>query len=343
MVFFKAEANNKIGSGHLQRSLALASELANRGINASFIFADSEVSQVKKVEDAGFFVHKLKKKDQFKAERYLTFLPKNSLIVFDTDDERFYSGQLIDNLRLNLIKTACYSITDLHKISTDIFVNPNIISQNHQYKTESYTKKLLGTQYLIFRKEFRDQKPKRNSFRNSSNLLLILGNADPNHLSLYFLDVLEKIGDIFSKINLVVGLLNPDLEKIKSRLAEINNLTISMHIDAKNMIDLYSETDLAITAAGMAMWEMALFSIPQMVIASSEREKEYSKYLSELNYIVSLDSFSEIPEPDEMAGKLVTILNSDSLKKLKTEEFKNSIDPNGIKNIIAFFLKELNS
>ena len=81
---------------------------------------------------------------------------------------------------------------------------------------------------------------------------------------------------------------------------------------------MYSETDVAITAAGMAMWEMALFTIPQMVIASSNREKEYSNYLSEMSYIQSLGSFSEIPSSDIMGERISGILKSGNLKKLKT-------------------------
>lgn len=341
MIFFKAEANNKIGRGHFERSIALAKELISAGIESSFIFSDTPQPLIEKILEAGFPVHIIDINKQLDSSSYLNIIPQNSLIVFDTDDNRFYFGPLIDDLRKRNIKTACYSISDLYTISTDILINPNIVSQIHKYNTESYTRKYLGTQYLIYRNEFRELAPKFKEYYTPLNLLLIFGNADSNHLTMYFLDVIEKLGNILNKVNIVAGILNPDLEKIKSKVNEIKNIETELHINTNKIISIYEETDVAITAAGMAMWEMALFNIPQMVIASSRREIEYAKYLSDLNYIYSLGVFSDISSSDEMAKKIIGILKSETLKELKSEEFQSIIDPNGIKNIVDVLIGEM--
>ncbi len=341
MIFFKAEANDRIGAGHLHRSIALAKECNSSNIKAGFIFSDTPQSLINKVIDEGFSVHYIKLNEQLNVDTYTDTIPKNSMIVFDTDDPQFYSGQLIEGLHENNIKTACYSINDSHSITTNILLNPNIISQIQNYHTAPYTKQLLGPGYMIFRNEFRKITRSKRLFKSPFNLLLIFGNADVKHLTIYFLNVIEKIKGNLNKVRIVVGELNPDLKEIVSRVKEINNIEIELHIKTRTIQTIYEDTDIAITSAGMAMWEMALYKIPQIVIASSNREVEYVKFLSELNYIHNLSPLFNIYSIDEMANSILNTIAFNKLKELKTEEFCSIIDPNGIKNTIDAFKSEI--
>lgn len=342
MLFFKAEANSEVGGGHLQRSLALARECYKNGLNVGFIFSESPDSAYEKVKEYGFEIFEIKREHQFDYKRYLKFIKRDSIIIFDTDDHHFYSGRFIEGFRKNGITTACYSITDSYEITTDVLINPNIISQIQNFKVADYTIKLLGPQYLIFREDFRNINVRGRYKNYPSSIILIFGNADINHLSLYFLDVIEDVRTNFSKINIVVGMLNPDLEKIKARIRKIQHQNIELHVNVSNMINIYKETDLAITAAGMAMWEMALFKIPQMVIASSNREMEYVNYLSELGYISKLGSFKQLLGASKMAAKVDNIIDKE-INKLKLEEFRSVINPNGVVNIVNTFKKIINT
>ena len=334
MIFFKAEANEAIGGGHLQRAIAIAKECRRFGINASFIFGNSPSSSLNRVKREGFNLFEIAHDKQLIPETYLEILPENSILIFDTDDFHFYSGHLIDQLRNHGIKTACFTITDAYKISTDLLINPNIISRIQNYDTADHTVKLLGPGYLIFREEFRDSILIRNTGEQNNRLILNFGNADANHLTVYFLDVLERIGSLFSRINIVAGILNQDLEKISSRVQSPGNKNIELHINISNISELYRVSNFAITAAGMAMWEMALFKIPQLVIASSKREIEYVNYLSGINYIYSLGSYSTLPAPDDMAKRIEGILQQKALENLRLDAFANEINPRGIMNII---------
>lgn len=341
MIFFKADANATIGGGHLNRALRLASLCIDECIEVEFIFSNSENSAMKKVTEQGYNWHHIDIKNQFSPSFYLDFTPKGSLIVFDTDDPGFYSGELIKSLRLNNIKTACFSITDQHEISTDLFINPNIISKIQHYKTKPYTKKLLGPQYMIFDKQFWPVKCNKKSVNFPLTLILQFGNADNHKLTNYFLNHIDVIAKFLNRVIVVVGHLNKDVEQIKNTvIKKRGELNIELYVDTKNIKKLYEVADLAITSAGMAMWEMALFCIPQFVVSSSDRERVYTNYLSELNYIINLGDGGELKSSDDIKNKIIPLIEGSIEDNLNTINFCKSINPKGIHAIVKSF-KEL--
>tara|TARA_R110002050_G_scaffold109799_1_gene221299 strand:- start:15376 stop:16410 length:1035 start_codon:yes stop_codon:yes gene_type:complete len=340
MIFFKAEANSSIGGGHLHRCISIANECIEQGLQVAFIFSDSASESIQKVKQLGFQSFEIPFETQLDFESYKDFVPSGSLILFDTDNFHFYSGNLINKLHLQNIKTACYTITDQHRITTDIIINSNIISKTHTYNSPKETIKLLGPEYLIFSPSFRSNTIVERTIHCFENLLLFFGNADSHNLTSYFLDVIHKSQKNFKKIIVVVGPLNKHKEGIENKISNYSNLNIEYHYNTSQISKLYERTDIAITAAGMTMWEMALYKIPQLVVASSEREIKYSKYLKTLRFIEYLGEFNNLQlTPKSQAIIIDDILDSNPFKTLALTDFKNAINPNGITKMVSTFSK----
>jgi spore coat polysaccharide biosynthesis predicted glycosyltransferase SpsG len=275
-------------------------------------------------------VFHIRKEKEFDATEYLQYVKQDSLIIFDTDNPKFYSGLLINELRENGIKTACFSISDLHCITTDFLINPNIISETHNYKTAPYTKKLLGPEYFIFREEFRKQgKCQKKMVQRPYKLLLIFGSADVLRLTKYFLTLLNDLKEFICQVNIVVGRLNPDINEIKEITGQVE-IDIKLYIDTKEIEKIYKASDLAITSAGASMWEMALYNIYQLVIASSPRELIYTNYLHKLNYIYKLSDCNSLPSPKEMNSILLNIFKKEAFININTQDFCKKVNPEGI-------------
>lgn len=342
MIFFKAEANHLIGGGHLYRSLALANKLREHGVQARFVFSETPKIFRDKVTRAGFDILHVTAEHQMEPGIYSSLIPAGSLIIFDTDDARFHSGRLIDTLRAGGIKTACFTVTDRYPVSTDLLINPNIISKVHHYKTADHTKKILGPKYMLFRDEFRTVQPPERTDAYPVNLLLIFGNSDTNHLTLFFLDLLDELAGHFKKVEVVCGVSNPDIEKIRYLTGSQKKMELTLHIDLNDLVPVYRQTDIAITSAGMAMWEMALFNIRQLVFAAGDREVPYTNYLHNLHYIYKIGAVPEQPVKAKMREKLLDVLENNRLAQLKTDEFRSIIDPTGIDQIIELFIEQIN-
>lgn len=334
MFFLKVDANNKIGGGHLMRSLTLANEIKKRNINAEFIISDSSYITINDVETLGFKVHIIPIDKQFEPKYYFDFISENSIIIFDTDDYRFHSGNLINELHKKNIKSACFTITDDYYISTHFLINPNIVSAIHDYNTSDYTQKLLGPQYMVLRDEFRNINITKKNITPPFNILIMFGNADINNLTVHILNALKKIQYYCKKLVIVTGNLNENIFSIKNKLNEFNLLETELYINTHDMISIYNDIDIAITSASIAMWEMAIFGIPQFVIPASEREEKYTDYIESLNFILKISSFKNIDSEDVLSVKLSNFFDNNIWSFIKSQEFKKIIDAFGAKRII---------
>lgn len=337
-IFFKAEANSVIGGGHLHRCISIAKECLIQGHQIQFIFADSSADSILKIKKLNWDYSLISKQDQLKVSAYLSILSKGDFILFDTDNPDFYSGDLIDQLRQNQIVTACYTITDKYFISTDILINTNVVSGTHTYQTPIYTKQIIGSKYLIFNEKFRNTSIVERSHNSINEILLFFGNADFNNITEKILESIKDKNLPVSRIHLLIGSLNPNLKSVK-KIINSSNSPITLHHNIKNMNELYQKVDLAITSAGMTMWEMALYKIPQMVIASSERENTYTRYLSDKNLIHLLGTYSASSTLNDLATKISNFILSEPEKKLDLEGFKNLLNPNGIEKMVSKFIE----
>ncbi len=333
MFYFKAEANSKIGGGHLLRCLALAKKCRSLKLNAEFIFSNSSPDFIKRVSDEGFKYHIIKEYQWNSIEVYKSIIPEYSIIVFDTDDPKYFGKELNEELNRNRIKTACYTISDQYEIWNDIVINPNIIAFTHDYKTKPEAITLLGPEWMTMRDEFIGTMPNPKNTGKKKNILITFGNADVSSLTLYILPQLQGLKEYINKCIVIIGPLNRDSKKIKEIVASLDSIQINIHENVNNMIPLYKESDIAITSAGMGMWEMSLFEIKQLVIASSPREVSYTDYMDKLGYIKKMGTFDQLPDKAACQTIIKQAIKNNSLK-FRLKEFRETLKPNGAELLI---------
>ncbi|NPA38137.1 MAG: hypothetical protein GXO47_14940 [Chlorobi bacterium] len=333
-VYIKVEANVKTGGGHLHRSLVLADEFKRFNCNVEFIVSYESADYTGKMA-GDYNVNVIN--DIYNPSEYAGIVKHNSLIIFDTDDNMFYSGQLVDYFREQDVKTACFTISNKYTYTTDFLINTNIIALSHEYITGDYTVKLLGPEYLIFKPQFAGTDLEKTE---DNNLLVYFGNADRYNLTERVLAYFEHRPGLFDKINVITGSLNKNIKTIKEICSRNEKIVHYHNLTTDGMIDVYKDSGVTIGSAGMAMWEMALFGIPQIIIASSEREVEYTDYLNRAGYVYKLSDYKHVGAID-MEKELDEVLKSDILTILKTEEFSSVINVNGVTKIVKSILKYL--
>jgi spore coat polysaccharide biosynthesis predicted glycosyltransferase SpsG len=333
MFYFKAEANSKIGGGHLHRCLTIAKKCREFKLHAEFIFSNSSPGFIKRVSDEGFKHHIIKESQWNSIKTYKEIIPENTIILFDTDDSRYYGKELNEGLNRNRIKTACYTITDQYKIWNDIVINPNILAHTHEYNTKPQAITLLGPEYMILRDEFKGVTPNPENKEVKKNVLISFGNADVSSLTSYILPQLQGLEELINKCIVIIGPLNKDTKKIKKIIASLDSIRIDIYENVNNLIPLYKETDIAITSGGMGMWEMSLFEIKQLVIASSPREVSYVNYLDKLGYIKKIGNYNQLPDKAECQSIIRRATKNDSIK-FNLEEFRGILNPNGAELLV---------
>jgi UDP-2,4-diacetamido-2,4,6-trideoxy-beta-L-altropyranose hydrolase len=153
-----------------------------------------------------------------------------------------------------------------------------ILDQNLGTSEEIYVDRspdcrlLLGTEYVMLRREFLDTGQNRSGVNPAvRNVLVTTGGADVGGLAVRILDVLEEIPDSLN-ITVVVGGASSGKGSIED-WARRSHHRVQPIENAANMARLMAGADLAVSTAGSTIWELAYLGVPAIlgVVAENQR------------------------------------------------------------------------
>ncbi|MCO4292941.1 UDP-2,4-diacetamido-2,4,6-trideoxy-beta-L-altropyranose hydrolase [Solitalea sp. MAHUQ-68] len=276
-VYLRADGNSQIGLGHVVRTLALA-EMLKAHFNCIFLIREPKqhlieqllmtCSEVIKLSSDGSFVDEA-------AEIASRCLSPEDIIVIDG-----YSFET-EYQRL-LKKSGCklVAIDDLHKwhMVADVIINQAGNIESNLYSCEPYTRFYLGPHYALLRPAFLQKKP----YQFNDQLMINLGGADPENISLKVLSCLHLVGTQF-KVKLVVGAANKHLESIENFI-KINNdlkVEIRLNLSADQMAEAIAESGLVICSCSSISYEAAAIGRPIIGIQTADNQKDFRSFLED--------------------------------------------------------------
>jgi UDP-2,4-diacetamido-2,4,6-trideoxy-beta-L-altropyranose hydrolase len=171
----------------------------------------------------------------------------------------------------------------------DFVLNQNIYAEESMYKNrEPYTILLLGTRYILLRREFwrwRDNVGRVPHIVN--NLLVTMGGSDPENVTAKVLDALELIDTAGLEIVVIVGSSNPHLPDLQRRVGQSRH-KMKFKQNVQSMPALMIWADAAISAAGTTTWELAFMGVPMALIAVAENQRQIMQEMSGLQVALPL-------------------------------------------------------
>ena len=177
-----------------------------------------------------------------------------------------------------------------------------------------------GEKYYICSKTFMFYDPIKIS-EKVNNVLISFGGADPQNYTDRLLKIIKK--NEYKKYNftVVLGRAKNNVEE----LLKYNCNNIKVVYDVKNMPELMSNCDVAITSRGRTGYELALLGIPSIAMSQNEREEKH-EFVSDKN------GFSYIglnPSDEIIEGVLKMYLE---LSKESRQELQNKLLEHDLKN-----------
>jgi len=217
----RADANTRIGTGHLMRCLALAQGWKDSGGQVIFITACSNEPLLQRLYDEGFVVHRLEHPypdpQDWEMTKQLLSEHLGAWLVLD--------GYHFDSEYQWLVKEAGYrflvidDMAHLPHYYADIVVNQNLHAEQLHYPCEPYTQLLLGTQYVLLRREFlKGQGWKREIPEVARKVLVTLGGSDPDNVTLKVIRAINKLKIKGLEIKVVIGPSNPHMASLKEAI-----------------------------------------------------------------------------------------------------------------------------
>lgn len=258
-VFIITEGYQSTGYGHITRCLSLYQAFKERNINPQLIIngdktaaaflADSNYLLLNWLENPDMLFEKIDNSDIVIADSYKA-------------DEKFYE-ELYGRTRLLAV------IDDYVRLNykAHIIINGTIGSENYWYKRNGDVNYLLGAKYIPLRKEFRNVEDKLIN-PDVKNILITMGGQDIRNLTEL---VLDRMLSEFPDVNyFVVAKENFNISIAK--YSHIKNVEFIFDAAAGKMKELMLKCDVAITAAGQTLYELACTGIPSIAIVVADNQ-----------------------------------------------------------------------
>lgn len=281
-MIIRAEGGKTIGMGHILRTMVLANKLKEffeiiYVSKASDIYKDgidfikSQGFSVIPINEDGFLDCLL----NLKAECLLTDSYDVSDEYFLKTDERFNVTGYID---------------DLYKCvgPLDYLINTSIEAGPKNYENRDIENLFLGHSYALLRNEFCGVRRHEIS-KVIKEIMITVGGSDINNITQ---KIIAKVHDSFPDIkqHVVIG---PFFDAMFWKEFNVPNTYIHFN---PNMAELMQKCDLAISACGNTLYELAACGTPSVGIVVADNQKGIANAFKSRGLISLADSVEDLPQ-----------------------------------------------
>ena len=339
LLIIRADATPEIGTGHLMRTLALAHAWRDRAGDVIFVSCCQSRGLVRRMAELARQVVTLDRAhpDPGDWEKTARILNAHGEAWVALDGYHF-DGEYHKNIRaLGKRLLVVDDMAHLDHYEADIVLNQNIDAADRSYSTAAFTRLLLGPQYILLRPEFVERiAPKRNIAGPACRLLVTLGGADPDNMTLTVIQALEKINiDGFEAV-IVVGSANPNLQQIQTA-GNRSGLPMRVVYNAPNMAELMAWADLAVSAGGSTCWELAYMGVPTLAITMADNQQAVVKGLAKAGAIVNLGWHQDVSSAE--IARAVQNLATDVDKRIQMQRCgRDLVDGGGAQRVLTGML-----
>lgn len=257
-LILRADASVEVGTGHVMRCLALAQAWQKAGGKCCFVIPPALPILHEHLRQEGMEVVAVDSSmnDEVSTAHVVEAARKHcgEWVVIDGPE---VAAETPHRIRRNDLKVLQVDDSGIPAdYFADVIVNQNPGATEGQYgKRQPRSRLLLGTQYVLLRREFTTVRTQRDFPEVARRLLVTLGGTDPDGLTLCILRCLDRIAIPGLEAIVAVGGSNPRLNEIQEAASACTS-QVRVLVNCNNMADLMATCDMAVIAAGGTLWEL---------------------------------------------------------------------------------------
>ncbi len=343
MIYIRADANEKIGIGHMMRCFSIAKALRRMGTEATFFVADK--TSAKMAAEAGFGYACLSTDydhmDQ-EADKLLQFMRErcaDHLLV----DSYFVTENYLRKIR-EIAKLAY--IDDVNKFiyPCDLLINYNIYAEQlaypERYKAAGLdTKFALGLNYMPLRDTYVGLQHRDHA---GTRILVTTGATD--HLNVlgnflraqkaHFADA-EGAPEIYG----IVGRYNEHRDALREEFGD--DARIHLIDPQPDLTRLIADCDIAVTAGGTTVYELCAGGIPSVMLTIADNQRMAAKEFSARDIIPYAGDVRGDMQ-DVMTNVITEIdllMRNPEFAKARSEAMRQVVDGEGAERIAKALLE----
>lgn len=352
-VVIRADASVQIGSGHVMRCLTLADELQRRGAAVTFVCREQPGNLSAAIAEKGHTVIRLPQPEG-------GFTPRDGDVAHaawlgvpweqDTRETAAalgptrYDWLVVDHYALDrrwetLLRPHADRIMAIDDLADrphdcDLLLDQNLyrdMDKRYDGLVPTGCTTLLGPRYALLRREFVEaRKTLRQRDGVVRNLLVFFGSSDPGNQTEKALEAIKRAACACSRIDVVMGSINPNRSRIESVCAELNNTVV--HCDTKDMAHLMSEADLCLGSGGSSSWERCALGVPSVVMSIASNQDELSDWGARCGLYQFLGRAASVPV-DTLASAVKVAMASPAMLAHFADAGMLLVDGKGVQRV----------
>lgn len=269
-VLFRVDATPESGLGHLQRCLSLALALRRAGAVSSFL-SDGPVEARGRITECGFEALDLGRAAPWSPQdlTHTVAAAARLGVTHMVVDSYYMTADYLARLR----DAGCFvaGIDDLaaYPFPCQLVVNGGAHACQLAYRSSGDTRFLLGPRYVLLRPEFWSVPPRapRSSVRH---VLIMVGGADRQNLMPGLLDLVDACPGEFS-MTAIIGPFFGHRGDLEAAVTRCRRPVRLVHCP-DSVRDLMLDADLAVSAGGQTLYELAATGTPAVAIVIAENQ-----------------------------------------------------------------------
>ncbi|NQY80255.1 MAG: UDP-2,4-diacetamido-2,4,6-trideoxy-beta-L-altropyranose hydrolase [Candidatus Caenarcaniphilales bacterium] len=318
-----ANANEKIGGGHVSRLLILAKEFLK--INFKVYLLTDKNSELP---------YPLPKIEVIRVDSILNFKEIKSNIDFPIDvtilDGYNFSTEFEKSVNSISIVTCIFDDFKNKTHQCDFIINQNLGVTKNDYTYPKSSIVLSGEEYTLFEDQILNEATK--SIRNKINTVLVnFGSYDIFQLSKY---VVQELMEFEIEIIFAMGHSSPEF-----LIDFINSLSKQIKFSHKiypytDLLSLMQKADIVIGGSGSSIWHRCILGLPSIIISQSDDQVEIAKHLEQNNFALYLNHFNVL-QKNSLKNLMSQLKNNNSILENISKKVQTLFDGNGKNRILS--------
>ena len=334
-ILIRVDSYSEIALGHLNRCINLGFSLLEYEHNLLFVCYEDETSRKRLNEvEFNFQLIPFKINDINNLDKEFKYLKSVSqtidLLIVDSYSVNDNYFRMLSNIFSKIVY-----LDDLgFDVDVDMVINPSCKVEKSDYMAKDV---LSGIDYVILGPEYSVGRLDKIDLMKDS-ILITMGGIDHYNLSSRVIAIIEEISTNI-EVNLLIGPYYENIDLIKNSIID-SNLKINILEDISNISSIILKNNMAITAGGFTVYEMAAMSTPCIGIALWDNQSNNIECMSKKHALLPLYYSSEYEFDRHLKKELIKLISNTNLRLEMSRRARIVVDGNGADRISKAITKK---
>jgi UDP-2,4-diacetamido-2,4,6-trideoxy-beta-L-altropyranose hydrolase len=336
VVGIRVDANSHIATGHMMRCLSIAAAIRKTGAACVFFVANRDAAVF--AQESGHACVALDSHwDDLEPEADSLLDKLDRLGIAKLLVDTYYATPAYLHKLQSVVKVIYIDDLNACQWPAEMLINYNIYSGQFDYPRmyrDTGTRLLLGCEYAPLRDEFRELLP---TCRDSvQKVLVTTGGTDPYNTTGQLLETIYERG-LFGGVefHVIAGRLNAHADSLRQLADKRSGFVV--HPDVRNMAELMSSCDLAVTAGGSTLYELCACGLPAVTLSFADNQLYAVKTFAAQGLMPYAGDMREDETAcvDTVLFHLAALMDSPACRKQTADSLRLRVDGKGAERISA--------